>query len=692
MSDPWKNPVPVKKWQDRANTIGYISGGLAIQAALLRQVLERLPAKNKDIIYLTSQKGEEVAVECENLCVHQLSTTELVERDGHGGWRASVASQQWLQNADGFFLAAHIHARVKFFGELLEAVDSDTTHAHLLAVACDPYGLSWNSDDQVRRRVAWLRSLGFLELWKSRIVRTELGDRLLGGLDVCSPDDAAGAFFEVPAVRDTNLMGRVEAILANGPEGIRNKKSLIGYIPRVDKEAEQDQTDGKMTPIGALRKIYDLVGDGVSVDVLRDKCEAAFGISRTSFSSMLNSVRHLGVIEQTGLDEYATISDMEVLLKPGEEPTFVAHLHSRYLFVGEILRHLDEPSTAARLTQIAKNEYGYNQITAGEVRVRLQFLQDAQLIHRIDWQRFRSTALGKQFSQLLPAVEMLPTETVSHNPSDSLSSDVETALPRRLKDYGGSGTNSKEFEIAVAEAFQVLGFRAEHLGGSGRTDVLATAELTPSDTFQVIVDAKSSGGGVITDSHVKFDALKDHKKKHHADHVVVVGPDFSDRVKQWAVERGFALFTVRALTEMLERHRVTPLGLREIGEILTRADLHEEEAADKYSSLEQQRDLLIRILQLAFQEATDEDPISEGYISIENLTYVLRKEISPRPTMNSIKDALDFLSGPLVGALEESKGRYKILDSPTNVGIRLSGLGAGLGLAGRGPVKGSKDV
>jgi hypothetical protein len=247
-----------------------------------------------------------------------------------------------------------------------------------------------------------------------------------------------------------------------------------------------------------------------------------------------------------------------------------------------------------------------------------------------------------------------------------------------LKHFSEDGNESQAFEATICRAFQYLGFQAEHLGGSGQTDVIATAELAPMDRYRVIVDAKSSSNGSVPESAVNFDALRDHKRKHKADYVIVVAPDFANRLKNWSVENDVILLQASELAKIIENHSNTPISLTDLRDTFTRVDAQKELLFERYQSLDRRSLLIRKVLELAFQEALEDDPIAEGYISLENVIYALRKEVDPRPSSNEIRETLEFLSGPFVGALEESKGRYKLADSPQNVSLRLRGLGIAL--------------
>ncbi len=667
---------PVKPWRDRSNTIGYITGGMAAQVDLLRQVLVQLPADSQTMLSWQAPDGKTVSVECGDLCVAQLSSAGLVERSGKSTWRPSRYAQQWLENRDNSFLAARLHENVKFFGELLAAIGEDTKHSDLLEIAQTAYELGWKGLDQVRRRTGWLRSLGLIELWGQRVVRTVDGDTVLEKLDICAPEGIAES-----TGRDKVSSDGVQLDFGDVTQleqvDLRNRRPLIGYIPRGNASSSRGSGESSLTPTAAIRLLIDMLGDGLAVEVFRERCSEELGISRNSFTTMMHALRHTGLIEQTAFNFFAP-SDMGCQIKQqGSEHLLIAYLHSRYLFFGEVLNHLEKPSTVSTLAAVAKERYGFGQASNGEIRIRLSFLQDAGLVERLDWQRFRVTSQGRSFVQALELqspVDAPPANPIEDEPDAGIDV-VQSSIAEDLRLYGRDGSESKAFEVAVGRAFSFLGFHAEHLGGPGRTDVLGTAQLAAQDRYRLIVDAKSSGNGLVAESSVKFDALRDHKRKHKADYVVVVGPDFAPRLKNWAVEHEVILLGIDDLVAILERHSENPLALTELRELLARVDTFKDDLLEQFGVLERRRALMQRIISLSYQEATDEDPIADGYISMENIIYALRREFSPRPSAEEVSEVLAFLSNPVVAALEATKGRYKLLDSPKNISMRLRGLG-----------------
>ncbi|MFJ9941312.1 restriction endonuclease [Streptomyces erythrochromogenes] len=678
---------PTRAWRERANTVGYISGGTESQEFMLRQILPQLPRDGEEKLSWKNPEGKVVTASCEDVCRRQLSTAGFVVRDPkENQWVLTEFSKEWLGRFDPEALAAHLHGSVKFFGELLLHIEGRTSQSDLLAVANNVYGLPWNSLDQIRRRTGWLRSLGMIELWNTQVVRTDAGTTLLAKLELCSPDIARGESGGIE--REVEISEDLVQYLSDSPkldqEALRNRRPLIGYIPRGTKSIAKESEDSTLTPSAAVRNLIALLDGPTSADGFRSSCAENLGITNSSFQSTLHALKHMGLIEQVSFNVFAPTSDAELITGVGNEQILVAFLHTRYAFFGEILMLLDSPSTTSALTVAAKERFGYSQASNAEIRLRLGFLQDAGLVERVDWQRFRTTPTGKAFADsLLLQNEVLgPLEAESQGSPESTSSQsLLDGIVEELQRFGNAGTESEEFEKSVAKAFRFLGFHAEHLGGSGRTDVLAVAQLAPGDTYRVIIDAKSSGNGVVSEARVAFDALREHKQKHKADYVVVVGPDFATRSKNWAIENRVIMMQIDDLVSTLVRHAVSPIPLSDMRDILSRPDALKDEMAERYSAAERQTLLVSKVLDLAFQEAVDEDPIASGYISVENIIYALRKEFSPRPSADAVRECLDFLSSPLVAALEENKGRYKLADSPQNVAFRLRGIGRSMGSA-----------
>ncbi|MGH7869140.1 MAG: hypothetical protein ACREP9_16265 [Candidatus Dormibacteraceae bacterium] len=675
----------VRSWADRSNSIGFIPGKKQNRREALRAILGQLPLKSGQSIQVMMATGKEIAASVDELCGRQLSNSALARRESSGFWAATEAADRWLENSNDEELAEHLHANVKLFGELLASVEGVTTKQAIMQISHD-YGLHWSSTDQLYRRLGWMEFLGLLERWGSnKFVITERGQHFLSRISLTTKEEAIGSASSVddgdvalPAAGET-----VAALLARSAQQSPKRKIIIGYISRGRKAPDRDLGAGSQSPFDAVRNLVDLLGDGATVDEFYRRCAQYLGMKRTSANQTLQTMRNMRVFDMVSYNQYGPDSDVLELLELGNEIDFVRFLHSRYAFVGELLATLDEATPAPYAAKIANEVYGYSQIDSSEVRTRLGFMADAGLVERVDWTRYRATTLGKllaaELELELPSGEVELSE-MTESETDAYSSvQLVDSIASSLRNYSRRSDASTEFEIAVSTAFDFLGFDSKHLGGSGRTDVVVDAHLPDKDGFRAIVDAKSSASGVITDNLINFDKLKGHQQRHRADYGMVVGPDFSNRVREWAGNNGFTLVTVDELISLLVRHARHPLTLSELRNLFERTVDDLTEIEEQYSAAERSGVLLTKLIELLYAEAREDDPLLDGYISLENVNYVLRKELTPRPSAAAVEECLQFLAHDLVRGVVRAELKYKLADAPSNIMRRLAGLGSDLG-------------
>ena len=119
-------------------------------------------------------------------------------------------------------------------------------------------------------------------------------------------------------------------------------------------------------------------------------------------------------------------------------------------------------------------------------------------------------------------VPIMSIETISNTSESTSLTEIKTIV-KRLKVSQFKSESYTQFEEAIKEAFNFLGFEAELIGGSGDTDVLLVANIG-KESFKVNVDGKTSRSGKIIDRQIDWLSLRDHRDKRKADFVVVVGP------------------------------------------------------------------------------------------------------------------------------------------------------------------------
>src|SRR6267154_4736810 len=113
------SPIIPKPWRERRFTLPSLPGGTNSQALILKSLLTKLPCTSGSTIKWQITDGKEVSLDCEERCIHELSSLGLVVRDADDRWIPSRVASKWLESDDSYFLAGYLHANVKFFGELL---------------------------------------------------------------------------------------------------------------------------------------------------------------------------------------------------------------------------------------------------------------------------------------------------------------------------------------------------------------------------------------------------------------------------------------------------------------------------------------------------------------------------------------------------------------------------------------------
>lgn len=149
--------------------------------------------------------------------------------------------------------------------------------------------------------------------------------------------------------------------------------------------------------------------------------------------------------------------------------------------------------------------------------------------------------------------------------------------------------NDKDkLEDRVCAAFRSLGFLVVPLGGSGKPDGMATAELgaNPDGTegeYKVSLEAKSKveDGKKVTNKTVGVSSIVRHRDDFNCQHAVVVAPAFSsgslekeiddDRTKTSAMGKmkTITLITIDDLALLVRLRPTKQLGLRKIKELFT---------------------------------------------------------------------------------------------------------------------------
>ena len=223
-----------------------------------------------------------------------------------------------------------------------------------------------------------------------------------------------------------------------------------------------------------------------------------FGISETSSGLRLRFLETAGLTYRS--DGIVRLGEeTRSWLENREDKLLIAVLHKHVRFVGEMLWELKEPKSIEKLREIAA-DYGLDWERHTQVNNRRGWLESAKLIIGSS-QRLELTTAGQDLLTQLAIFDPLKKQRATQD--DEVSQDSspcvhepegdgkQTRRPRSASNAEllsseilAASTDSDEpqrFERAVRDGFMYMGFIAEHLGGSGKTDVLLTAALGKDD-------------------------------------------------------------------------------------------------------------------------------------------------------------------------------------------------------------------
>ena len=219
------------------------------------------------------------------------------------------------------------------------------------------------------------------------------------------------------------------------------------------------------------------------------------------------------------------------------------------------------------------------------------------------------------------------------------------------------------------DAFRLLGFNAEKLGGSGKTDVLVEAPLGRDSSYRVTVDAKTVGSGSLGDGQVDWVTLDEHRAHHKADYSLLIGPNpRGGRLMNRATDHQVAVLSTDQLAELCLQHADAPLGLEDYRAIFATVGAVDTSSIDKAAgNLNRLQNLAVELCRKLAERTKTFGPIGAS-----QLQMVLDQPTDTR----EIQRVLDILASPLVGAVQGSAEKgYVLATVPRVTQQRLRQLG-----------------
>lgn len=265
-----------------------------------------------------------------------------------------------------------------------------------------------------------------------------------------------------------------------------------------------------------------------------------------------------------------------------------------------------------------------------------------------------------------------------------VASQVEQ-LCQRLQTSQRQSTMPQQFEQTVAAAFQFLGFDAQHIGGAGDTDIFVRAALGPS-SYSVIIDAKSTQVGRVTDAQINWPVIETHRQARGATYAAVVGEDFSGgQLQKFADQYKVTLITTGMLCELLRLHDQIPFSLIELRDLFMasgRADQAMQALRERHTQHRRHWRLIADIIDLV---ETFEQKMPGGFApNVDSLHLLLsvrlidtEQSLTDIPSKQDVAAAVTFLASRAVDVLTEvpgSHGDYQLTMTSATARERLRAL------------------
>lgn len=430
----------------------------------------------------------------------------------------------------------------------------------------------------------------------------------------------------------------------------------------------------------SLRKVCALVADErPSPMELASRLETVLEVKPTAARLRESFLRKVGIVREQGgkcsLGHWA-----ETWFANGDDRIIAALLHGRCQFVGELLDAARSPRSNDELLAVANDAYGMGWDTQTQIGNRRGWLQSAGML----------TDVGGGRVQLSDEGRLLLAEITLHDPgsgpevtkvvADETAADSTAELSplpgpvivdervEEIKNSASDSSHPDRFEIATRAAFEFLGFHAEWLGGSGRTDVLLDAALGAADSYRVVVDCKTSASGSVSDSQVDWVTLAEHKAKHDAHHILLVAPNPSgSRLFARAEQYGVAVMSADQLAGLCRQHAKTPLSLDDYRPLFAVGGSIDLQPVDERAE-EVKRQVT---LAAAMCDAIRDRSVVFGRLSARDLLLILDGEpVAEGTTAEELQALLDTLASPLLGVLDGSKGDGYRVNSSAEVAKR----------------------
>ncbi|SUK20227.1 Uncharacterised protein [Staphylococcus aureus] len=549
-------------------------------------------------------------------------------------------------------LAKFLQLHVKYISELLFFIKEPKTTKEVLQNANENYNMSWKQKGQIHERLLWLNDLGLINSmsYKKLYVINQEGRNFIE---------------KYPPLKSFNISEYVQDITENEkliklPEWIEDldwninnidRKDGLGYIP-----------GGRSKATELILSIIEFTLNAKDTESLNNFINTKFKCKESSVNSFLTFLTNLKIIDRIGEKVYET-SDYGIKLLNSDRPDLylLFFINKEFKYIFEILFVLEEsPQEPKELIARGVTEFNMNSERLDRIRERLAHLKNAKLILNDKGKKLKLSNRGKLLLSVLRG--KMSINNSSNKKIDLLKNHEESYL-NLLKEVRLASTNSSsphDFEKLLEKTFVELGFKTKLLAQPGTTDILLTARTVPDYTYKVAIEAKTNKEGKITENLVNFDALKEHKKKHDADFIVIVGKNFNGRLKRYAENNQVLLLNIDNLELLVKRHQVYPLQAIEYKRLFNQVGEVDISVLDStYNRMRRYNVLFKSIIQTLIENSDDEFTkgiltMREIYMVIKNIDEFYHEDL----TKEEVDNMLNLLSNPLIGCVGKEKNGY----------------------------------
>lgn len=580
------------------------------------------------------------------------------------GWEISKEADNWLESGNDLYLAAILNGNIKFFSEILAALTKESKPIkELRELASIQYKLDWKTKSEILARLNWLKDLG-LSVYEEFSMKYSITDKGLEFLNLVG-------FVKVDELEKhtDSTINEIEVLLSPWAEDFcklskesrEARKTSIGYFP------------GSIQVVtNTILDYLHMMNNSSELSTIVEYSSVTYGISGSSTKAFLSTLVHLGLIERKTKTLYQTSALGKLFPTEHFEMDFACCINKKYSFIFEILYELqNEGLSAKQLAVIAKVSFDFPSEDTTNINKRLHILKNAKLIQESGMNLYSLTKRGVNFCEKFKdyyLVTVLNNGEIKDNEKE-LKEDTEIyAILNELRNASRDSANPDRFELVLSKAFTILGFKSDWMGGSGKTDILVQTITSPKFSYKVAVDAKTTYSGGITEGQINFDTITDHRKKHNADYSVIVGREFQgERLIERAVKHNVALLDLESLEFLIKMHIEVPLKSDSYRKIFSQKGLIDIQSIEEdRRNIVRDGELLQSIMKCLSEES--EDPLTEGIMQPREIYLLLKNHFNtgPSPTIEEIKQILEFLASPLIGCIGVTKGGYYAIGSITD--------------------------